>query len=155
MAHDLNALSKALGGLLDDLEPVQVAIGLEAKDTAHQHIESAVGPDRRMSGIRSNARLSAGFDLGRPVILNLRPKGLMLLADEGRKRTTRIAPKRRRRTTSGRPTALGTPHGAFANTVSRPSRGRNFLRPMENDLPRRTTRAAEKAVEALIRKQFN
>ncbi len=109
MAGDLRSLSVTLNGLLSDLEPVQLAVGLAAKDAAHEAIERAVGGDRRMSGIRSKrAKLGAGFDLGNPIVLNLRPKGLIILADGGRKNRSVIYPRSRRRR-RGRPAALMTP----------------------------------------------
>ena len=101
---DLADLSRDLSRLLDDLEPLQHAVGGFAKETAQDEVQRALGNDRSFSGLRRKAALGAGYDTSSPVILNLRPAGLWFLADEGRKRRKRIFP----RTRDGRQAVIST-----------------------------------------------
>jgi len=117
-------LSRALGSSVAKLEPLQHAAGRAGKDAALAEIKRALGADSAMSGLKRRVRLGAGYDLGDPVVLNLRPKGLVILADPGRKRTKQIIPRGRGR---GRTRALSTPYGPRASSTSTPSRGSNLI----------------------------
>ena len=154
MARDLAALRVDLDGLLNDLEPVRFAMGMEGKDAAHDAIERSVGSDRAMSGFRGGrVKLGAGFDVeDTAVVINLRPKGLILLADEGRTRTTEIVPRARRRRGSRRRAALSINGTIRANAMSRPSRGNPIIDPLMDDLRRRLPPVAQEAVTAHVRK---
>lgn len=125
--NDINLkLQQPLLKLADDLAPgpqnrLLTAAGMEAKDIAEDEVIRDLGADMRMSGVRSKARLSSGFDVEGPdVLMKLRPKGLWNLATFGRKnkkvRSLRIyaskAPNRPGR--QGRKSdavALKTPYG--------------------------------------------
>lgn len=62
-----------------------MAAGMKAKEIAEDEVARDFGQDMRMSGIRSKAKLSTGFDIeGDAVIMHLRPKGLWNLANFGR-----------------------------------------------------------------------
>jgi hypothetical protein len=148
---ELASLAVAIDQALSDLEPVQFAMGMEAKDAAHDAIERSVGADRQLSGLGRRARLAAGFDLGNPVMLNLRPKGLIMLADKGRTRTTQILPRARRRR-GGRRVAVSTPQGPRASAMSRPSRGNPIIEPLLRDLETRVPKAAQAAITDHVRK---
>jgi hypothetical protein len=119
----MDDLAESLEGFLDSTEPLQHAIGGAGKKAAHTELEEALGADRSFSGLRRRVRLSAGYDLGQPVVLNMRPKGLVILADRGRTRTTRILPRSRRGAQ-----ALAIPGvGVRAHAMSRPSRGHDVI----------------------------
>ena len=125
----------------DAFERVQYAAGFAAKDAAMEVVREALGPDMAMSNFRSGkVKLRAGFDLdGSDVLLQLRPKGVWVLADAGRKRSGdifRIAWKekrsrhgnvrmvRDRRAFGGRKgIAVMTPRGPRASSKFGPSRG--------------------------------
>ena len=87
-----------------------------------------------MSNFKSGrVRLSAGFDQGpqpTQVIIGHGPKGVWILADEGRGRSGSIYPRNgRRKGTRTRPgRAVNTPYGPRARSSYRPSRGTGVLR---------------------------
>lgn len=103
------------------------AAGFAAKDAGLEAAADKLGGDRAMSGYKNgNIKLGVGFDTGPwRVDMNHRPKGLWLLADEGRKRSGGIYPRRGRRKgstpTPGR--AVLTPFGPRAASSFGPSRG--------------------------------
>lgn len=130
---DLADFRQSLQTLLDNTEELQHALGAAGKEIALDEIGRVIGQDRIMSGFGRKVTLNAGYDLGTPVVLNLRPAGLWILADEGRKRTKRILPKGRGRK---RKKALATPQGARAASRSTPSRG---LRAIERTVTRMET----------------
>ena len=119
MQSDLSGLARGLDSALGDLEPMQHVIGQAGKKAAITELGKALGPDRRFSGFRRKVTLNAGYDVGTPVMLNMRPGGLVILADEGRKRRGDIRPRRGR----GRRRAVLTPQGPRAYSSYGPSRG--------------------------------
>lgn len=121
--------------MLDDLEPLQHAVGQFAKSAALDEVAADLGSDRMMSGKR--VRLGAGYDLGSPVVLHLRPAGLWVLADGGRKRSGTITPKRR-----GGNKAVRTPQGLRHHSSYGRSRGLNTLTDTEAAIDRGIEQAA-------------
>lgn len=139
---DLNDLSVRLGSALDDLEPMQHVIGQAGKKAALTTFRKSLGADMRMSGFRrKNVKLSAGYDVGQPVLLNLRPKGLVMLADHGRKRSDRIVPRKR-----GKKSAVLTPRGPRAYSSYGPSRGLKVI----DHTVKRATEDIPKALSAEV-----
>lgn len=145
MADDLSALAGDLRTLLDQAEPLQHAVGQFGKETATDVVQRQLGADRSLSGMRRRVRLSAGYDTGSPVVLNLRPAGLWTLADKGRRRRGKITPRRR-----GGFVAVMTPRGPRASSSSTPSRGLNVVRDTERDIDAGVERAAADALGDLI-----
>lgn len=142
------SLAIALDGVLTTLEPLQHAVGQAGKAAARTHLDRASGGDGRMSGIPRSHRLGTGYDMptgSGPVVLNLRPKGLVILLDTGRKRAKTVRPRTFR--------AMRTPHGFRASYRSGPSRGRRFLgeldRQLELDLPLAVGRELDRLFGAL------
>lgn len=147
---DLNDLSVRLGSALDDLEPMQHVIGQAGKKAAQDTIKRSLGADMRMSGFRrKNTKLGAGYDVGKPVILNLRPKGLVLLADHGRRRSKRITPRKR-----GGKRAVLTPQGPRAWSTSTPSRGLKVIDKTVNQAKDDIPKALSKSISGFIVNQL-
>ena len=146
---DLNDLSVRLGSALDDLEPMQHVIGQAGKKAAHDTLERSLGADRAFSGLRRKVRLSAGYDVGKPVILNLRPKGLIMLADQGRKRTTEIRPRKR-----GGKRALVVNGQPRAWSMSRPSKGKKVIQRTVDQAKDDIPKALTKSITGFIVKQL-
>lgn len=144
----LDAVRKDLAGALDDLEPVQHAIGQFAKSEALDAVAKDVGADRQLSGMTRKAKLGAGYDLGQPVVLNLRPAGLWFLIEDGRKRRGRITVKRR----SGKRAVL-TPQGPRRSSSYSPSRGLSTLTDTYNAIDRGIEKAADQGVNDLLKRQ--
>ena len=144
--HDLAiSLTKAL----DDLEPMQHVIGQAGKKAAHEVLERSLGDDRAFSGLRRRVRLSAGYDVGQPVVLNLRPKGLIILADQGRKRTKRIAPRKR-----GGKRAVVVNGQPRAWSMSNPSKGKKVIKQTINKARADIPKALSKEISGFITKQL-
>lgn len=78
------------------LDRVLHAMGGAAKKAAADAVKADLGSDLRMSGIRSKAKLTSGYDLERDgVVVHLRPKGLWVLADGGRRKQGTIRPRKK------------------------------------------------------------
>lgn len=144
MRSELPALSRDLQRLLDDLEPLQHAVGQFAKAEALKAAGRDLGADRAFSGWRRKVSLGAGYDLGRPVVVNLRPAGLWTLAETGRRRTRKITPR------DGR--ALRTPKGLRRSSTSRPSRALRTVTAVERNIRDGIERAAAQGMNDIIRK---
>ena len=146
---EVHDLAISLNSALDDLEPMQHVIGQAGKKAAHDNLERSLGKDRSFSGLRRRVKLSAGYDVGQPVVLNLRPKGLVLLADHGRKRTKRIAPRKRggKRAVvvNGQPRAWSTSH---------PSKGFKVIKHTVNQAKADIPKALSKEISGFIVKQL-
>lgn len=126
---DISQAQRNLTELVTKLEPLQHALGQAGKKVALDVVDKDLGRDRVFSGFVRKVRLNAGYDLGNPVVLNLRPAGLFVLADKGRRRTKKIVPKKK----SGKQ-ALLTPRGPRASSTSKKSRGLNTIRTIEQKL---------------------
>jgi len=142
----LDDLSRSLDDLLSDLEPVQHAMGQAGKKVALEQFERDLGADRSFSGMRRKVKLGAGYDTGTPVVLNMRPAGLVLLADKGRQRSGKIMLRRR-----GKARALKVP-GTKGRGSSRygPTRGFDTVTKIENKLSTEVPKAVEKDLSQLI-----
>lgn len=150
---DLGDLQRDLGRLLNNLEPLQHAVGKFAKEQALEAAERDLGGDRAFSGWKSKVRLGAGYDTGNPVVVNLRPAGMWFLAEDGRKRRKKIMPKRRRGAKNPpHPKAVRTPQGWRAYSNSGPSRGHRTLTTTVQRIERGIVRAAETGMNDIITK---
>ncbi len=135
---ELEKLAADLDRALQDMEPMQHVVGGAGKKAAQYEMRRATGGDMRLSGMRRKVRLGVGYDTGNPVVLNLRPVGLVILAHEGRKRTQTIVPRKR-----GGKQALKMRAGVVrAASRSTPSKGKNLI-------SRTMRRAGDEATKAL------
>lgn len=146
---DLGDLRRDLQRLVDNTEPMQHAIGQFAKETALDGAAKDLGADRSFSGWRRKVALGAGYDLGTPVVLNLRPAGMWFLAEDGRKRNKRIYPKKR-----GGKKAVMTPRGPRAYSTSKRSKGLGTITDVERAIDKGIVKAAEKGLNEMTRKVF-
>lgn len=144
---ELGDLRRELSHLLDNTEEVQHAVGLFGKETALDAVQRDLGGDRSFSGFGRKVPLGAGYDLGTPVMLNLRPAGLWFLAEDGRKRRGVIRPKKR-----GGKKAVMTPKGPAASAPYGRSRGLNTLTDTEKAIDKGIERAAYEGVDSMIKK---
>jgi len=129
-ALGLPRLADDLAGLADVDDATAHALGQAGKAAALEVVADDLGADRMFSGFRRRVRLSAGYDVGDPVILNLRPEGLWMLADRGRRRSGSIRPRRARRRAQRAPRglpAVGTPGRYVKVGRFRPSQGLNTI----------------------------
>lgn len=128
--RQLTALAAELTAAFDVDATVQHAMGAAGKSSALDAATVDLGGDRAFSGFGRIVPLTAGYDLGKPVVVNLRPEGLWILAEDGRRRRGQIRPRARRRRGTRRPrgrAAVGT--GSTFVAVGRfgPSRGLNTI----------------------------
>lgn len=144
MSTDLAGLRRELPRMLSDLEPLQHAVGLSAKNATLEVLTRHVGSDHRMSN--KPVKLSAGYDTGNPVVLHLRPAGLWFLLDDGRKRRGTIRTRRRNGTR-----AVLTPHGPRASSSYGPSRGLRTLDATNAAVERVIERAALDGITEVLR----
>jgi hypothetical protein len=132
-------------------------VGLAAKKASLEAAERDVGSDRVMSGFRrKNAKLNARYDVvaSSAVTLELYPKGLWMLANDGRRRLPpggRVVPKVRR---GGGAKALNTPYGPRRSVKASRSKGLGTLADAENDAQREAYKAADRQVDVVIRTVF-
>jgi hypothetical protein len=155
MPHDLDRVRRDLQRVLEDSEPLQHAVGQFAKGEALDVARRDLGGDLRFSGFARKVNLGAGYDTGDPVVLNLRPAGLWVLLDGGRKRSKPIVPKRRRAAKSPpRPKAVRTPDGWRASSRSTPSRGKKTIKTVQKSIERGVVRAAEEGLNQMTRRTF-
>jgi len=130
MPRTLTKLAAELTAAVEVDADVQHAMGQVGKTAALETAARDLGADRAFSGFGRIVPLTAGYDVGTPVVVNLRPEGLWILADRGRRRTGPIVPKARRRRGNRRPrgrAAVGTPGRFRAATRFSPSRGLNTI----------------------------
>jgi hypothetical protein len=130
VARQLTLLAAELSAAFAVDDTVQHAMGAAGKSAALDAVSADLGADRAFSGFGRIVPLNAGYDLGTPVVVNLRPEGLWILAESGRRRTGAIYPKARRRRGSrkarGR-AAVGANGRFVAVGRYRPSRGLNTI----------------------------
>lgn len=145
MAYSFAGLSSdlaALGKLVSDSPTLQHKIGGAAKTAALEVAAKDLGPDRSFSGFPRKVPLNAGYDTGTPVVLHLRPAGLWSLAQDGRKRSGAILPKKGRRNLArrrGKTTAVMTPRGPRYRSSFRPTKGHktidDLMKRLDKDVP--------------------
>jgi hypothetical protein len=155
---ELHALSERLVGAFADqsLDRVRHAMGQAGKETFLAAVDRDAGPDRKLSGLRRGRgpTITAGYDLDAVgVWLNMRPKGVILLLSDGRKRTTAIRP-RRRKGRNGRPAALRFGGRYVRSSMSRPSRGLNTLDDAVRAMPAAVTKAGSAAMVDTLAKEL-
>lgn len=130
------------------LDDVRHAMGAAAKKSFLDSAKRDVGADLKLSGLRGRTvKIGAGYDLEADgsVWLNMRPKGLIVLVSDGRKRTTKITPRSRRRRRGGR-SALKFAGRYAATSMSRPSRGLDTYNDAVTDMRRSVPAAAARAL---------
>jgi hypothetical protein len=119
--------------------------GMAGKKAGLDAARDDLGGDRAMSNLkRGRAALNVGFDEmgGTSVRINFR--GPWKLADEGRRASGTIRPRRGRR-------ALRMPDGSFrARSRYTPSRGLNTLKDAVNKAQREVPKAAAKAFRVAV-----
>jgi hypothetical protein len=137
----LSSYAQRLYQLVDDdaMRRIGRAAGFAGKDAGLDAARETLGPDRAMSNFKGGrVPLSVGFDQGAKateVVLKHGPKGLWILADEGRQRDGRIYPRkvsgktgkayRGYSASAGR--AVMTPQGPRSASSYGPSRGLGTL----------------------------
>jgi hypothetical protein len=152
----LNAKIRRVERALSD-EDMMNRVGLAAKKASLDAAERDVGADRVMSGFRrKNAKLNARYDItgASAVKLELYPKGLWMLANDGRRRIPpggRVVPKVRR---GGGSKSLNTPWGPRRSVRASRSKGLGTLADAETDAQREAYRAASRQVDVVIRTVF-
>lgn len=156
MARQLTELAVVLRPLGEIGEALQHAVGGAAKAGALEAAAKDLGADRRFSGIPSRAAaLNAGYDtVSDGVVLHLRPEGLWKLADQGRRRSGDIRPKRSRRGGNRKPrgrAAVGSGSRFVAVGRYRPSRGLGTIDDALELIDRDVERAAGDVVEQTLR----
>lgn len=130
MSRQLTELAAELTTAFDVDATVQHAMGAAGKSSALDAATADLGGDRAFSGFGRIVPLSAGYDLGDPVVVNLRPEGLWILAEDGRRRRGDIRPKARRRRGNRKPrgrAAVGSGGRYVAVGRFGPSRGLNTI----------------------------
>lgn len=103
MARQISELADDLIAAFDVDTDVQHAMGAAGKGAAMDAARTDLGSDRAFSGFGRIVALSSGYDLGNPVVVKLRPEGLWILAESGRRRSGQIRPKARRRRGNRKP----------------------------------------------------
>jgi hypothetical protein len=142
LADFANRVSRIADGSVT--RAIATKAGMAAKDAALEAASDALGGDRKFSGMRRKTALSAGYDTvsNTEVRLNLRPAGLWVLAQDGRKASGAIYPRRgnRKGATAQRGRAVMTPYGPRARSSYGPSRGpsaiTNAYRQASKDVPK-------------------
>lgn len=149
-------------GKLDDpatLKRIAAKGGDAGKRAALRAAVDSLGGDRRFSGMRRASPLNAGYDdaAGSSVAINLRPAGLWVLAQQGRRRSGPIYPRNGSRKGSGprRGRAVRTPYGPRARSSFRPSRGlgtvEDAMRMMKDDVPRAAAEQFRQEIARIVR----
>lgn len=126
--------------------------GRAGKSISLEHIEAAAGTDRIMSNFRlhraSGVRLNAGYDhvpgSDAAVIVNMRPKGPMVLLSSGRNARGLIDTDRYQ--------AVMTPFGPRAYSTYGPSQGTGVIGKARAEMERELPRVANRAHQDEIRK---
>lgn len=157
--RELDAVGRRLVAVFDEpsLDRVRHAMGQAAKATFLDAVERDAGADRKLSGLKAGRgpTITAGYDLepSGAVWLNMRPKGVLMLLDRGRRRSSMIRP-RRRRGRNGRPPALRFGGRIVRSAISRPSRGAGTLDRALAAMPKAVTAAATAAIADSTRREL-
>lgn len=141
MANELADFARRVVSITDpaSLRRINTKAGMAGKKSALDAAAESLGGDRQFSGMRRKVALSAGFDLNGAdsVKVNFRPAGLWRLADQGRRSSGAIRPRKR-----GGKRALLTPAGPRASSSYGPSRGLNTYTDAVKDARRSVPKAA-------------
>lgn len=148
MAGELIDFGNRVGQIVDPatVKRILLAGGMAGKKVALEAAASDLGADRAFSGLGRRVSLSAGFDdAGSTQIkLNLRPKGLWMLAERGRRPGKPILPKRA--------LALNTPEGPRAASTTGAWGGKGTYTDAVNDARREVPKAAAKQFRVEVAK---
>jgi hypothetical protein len=143
MADDLSGLRASISGLVDQksVDAMKHVAGQAAKKAAIDVAQRDLGGDAAFSGFRRRVPLKAGYDLEADsrVTLNLSPKGLWMLANDGRRRPPpggRVYPRKGKG-------ALSTPWGPRKSVRASRSRGLGTLADAEVAVERETFKAVD------------
>lgn len=147
MADSLEGLRQSISGLVDHkaLDEYKHAAGQAAKKAAIDAAELDLGSDAAFSGFRRKVPLRAGYDLepGPRLTLNLSPKGMWMLANDGRRAGAgRVYPRKGK--------ALKTPYGPRKSVKSSSSRGLGTLADAEKAIERDTFKAVDVRISQRI-----
>jgi hypothetical protein len=137
----------------DAMRRIGKVAGFAGKDAGMDAARETLGQDRAMSNFKGGkVALSVGFDQGAKaseVVLKHGPRGLWVLADEGRSASGKQYPRTGRRkaskVTPGR--AVMTPQGPRASSSYGPSRGLGTLRKAAGRERTAVPKAAFKALQ--------
>jgi hypothetical protein len=152
-AQKVDKLERELSG-----DAMMTRVGLAAKKAALDAAEGDLGSDRVFSGFgRRNAKLGARYDITgvSAVNLELYPKGLWVLANDGRRKLPpggRVYPRKRRGGSGAK--ALNTPYGPRRSVKASTSRGLGTLADAETNAQREAYKAADRQVKVVIRTVF-
>lgn len=150
--NELSAFAARLEKVTDPAALRRIADkgGLAGKKAALEAASADLGGDRAFSGLRRKAPLGVGYDVdGATVHINFRPAGLWRLAEQGRRSSGTIQPRRR----GGRRAVL-TPLGPRAGSSYRQSRGLGTFTEAVKDAQREVPKAAAKQFTAEIGRVF-
>jgi hypothetical protein len=136
MANELTQFGKRLESLVDGSanRRVLTAAGTAGKKSALDAARADLGGDMAMSNLRrGRAKLSAGYDFEGDSTVAINMRGPWRLADQGRRASGKIAPKRGRK-------AVRTPFGPRRSSSYGPSRGldtyQDAVRDAEQSVPK-------------------
>jgi len=157
VAGPLTDFGRRIGSVVegDALKRVQRAAGMASKKAAADVAKDVAGSDMALSNFRSGRiRMASGFEIESSLVrLNLRPAGLWVLVDQGRKGSGPIYPRaatkrgsRRGRVAQGGRAgrAVMTPQGPRASSSYGPSKGFKVI-------GKTAARAADEAPKAAFR----
>lgn len=153
--RQLTELAVELRPLVEVDDVVQHAMGAAGKSSALDAAATDLGPDRAMSRFRRKVALGAGYDVGDPVVVNLRPEGLWILANDGRRRSGEIRPRRARRGGNRKPrgrAAVGGDGRFVAVARYRPSRGLRTIDDALELMDDRVPTAVGAAIDSKLRR---
>ncbi len=153
MAGDFADLNRKLAEVAKGIESPQVvrAAGLAAKKAATEVAKDVSGGDQRLSGWgRRGIKLGVGFDEAPgQVTLNLRPGGVWVVMEQGRRGGKVVRPRKRRGAR-----ALSTPYGPRASITLGATRGKRAVARSQDDARREAVRAARSETTTILRKAF-
>jgi len=140
---ELAALVRRLQGVAEgeSMRRIQNHVGARSKGAVNDAATATLGADKAMSNFRKGrVRLGVGYDrTARGLVLNLRPRGLWVLAESGRRHAGVIRPKRGHR-------ALMTPQGPRRSSRYGPSRGKRSITVAERNVQRVAGPATDEAI---------
>jgi hypothetical protein len=160
MADTLASFGNKIDRLQKDLagDAIPKRMGMAAKKASLAAASRDLGSDLAFSGFRRrNAKLGARYEpmAGSAIELQLYPKGLWVLANDGRRKLPpggRVYPRKGR---GGRGSkALNTPWGARKSVAASRSRGLGTLADAERDAEREALKEANRGVEIVVRTVF-
>jgi hypothetical protein len=160
MADSLESFGKKIDHLQKELsgDAIPNRMGMAAKKASLAAAAKDLGSDLAFSGFRRrNAKLGARYEpmSGSAVELQLYPKGLWVLANDGRRRLPpggRVYPRKGRGGKGSK--ALNTPWGARKSVAASRSKGLGTLADAERDAEREALKEANRGVDIVVRTVF-